>query len=356
MASTGFFSSLIMGVVISLLGIVFMAPLLRLLGATETILPHAEAYMDFIILGAPFMTSTLMLNNLLRYQGNAFYGMIGTVAGAVLNVALDPLFIFTFDMGIQGASLATMLSQMVSFFLLLIGCMRKDNVRIRLKDFAPSISTYKEIIRGGFPSLCRQGFASIAVICLNQAARSYGDAGIAAISIVNRVTMMAGSALIGFGQGFQPVCGFNYGAKLYGRVQKALWFCVRISTGILIAFSVCGCLFAPDIIALFRKDDLEVIDIGARALRLQCLTFPLTGWIVLNNMLFQTTGKALEATILALSRQGIFLILALLILTPLFGLLGIQLSQPVADVAAFILTIPLYRRMSQEMRGMRKEK
>jgi putative MATE family efflux protein len=305
--------------------------------------------MGFILLGAPFMTSSLMLNNLLRFQGSASYGMIGTMSGAILNIALDPLFIFVFGMGVRGAALATMLSQMVSFFLLLVGCMRKDNVRIRLKDFSPSVAIYKEIIRGGFPSLCRQGFASIAVICINQAARGFGDTVIAAISIVNRVAMFAGSALIGFGQGFQPVCGFNYGAGLYHRVKRAFSFCVHISTGVLIVLSVCGFIFAPEIIALFRKDDLEVITVGARALRFQCFTFPLTGWIVLNNMMSQTTGKAVEATILALARQGVFLMIALFILTPLFGLTGIQLSQSAADIATFILSIPLYRRIVRVM-------
>ncbi len=355
MAATGFFSSLILGIVITASGTLLMAPLLRLLGATETILPHAEAYMGFILLGAPFMTSSLMLNNLLRFQGSAFYGMLGTISGAVLNIALDPLFIFGFGMGVRGAALATMLSQLLSFVLLLAGCMYKDNVRIRLKDFSPSPATYKEILRGGFPSLCRQGFASIAVICLNQAARGFGDAVIAAISIVNRVAMAAGSALLGFGQGFQPVCGFNYGAGLYDRVKRAFSFCVRISTGVLAALSVCGFIFAPDIISLFRRDDLTVITIGARALRFQCVTFPLSGWIVLNNMMSQTTGKAVEATILALARQGVFLMIALFILTPLFGLTGIQLSQPAADIATCILSIPLYYRIIRGMR-LRKKK
>jgi Na+-driven multidrug efflux pump len=242
----------------------------------------------------------------------------------------------------MGASLATMLSQTLSCMLLFIlGCTGKNNVRILPRNFSPKMRNYREMVRGGLPSLLRQGLMSLATILLNHAAGRYGDAVIAAMSIVNRVFLMAGSALLGLGQGFQPVCGFNYGAKLYGRVKQSFWFCLRLSTVILVILGIICFLFAPHIITLFRRDDPEVIRIGTRALRFQCFTFPLSGWIILNNMMLQTMGKAIPVGILAFSRQGLFLIPLLFTVVPVFGVLGIQLCIPVADLCTFILALPL---------------
>jgi putative MATE family efflux protein len=341
MAATGFVSALIGGVLLAVAGSVFMEPLARLLGATDAILPRSLAYMRFILIGAPWMSASLTLNNLLRYQGNAFYGMIGMVSGAVVNIGLDPLLIFVFNMGVGGAALATMLSQFVSFCLLLFGCSRKGNIQIHLRNFSPSAARYKEILRGGLPSLCRQGLAGVATIGLNQFAGGFSVAAIAAVSIVQRTMMFAASALIGFGQGFQPVCGFNYGAKLYSRVRKAFWFCVKLGTAILVVLSVFGFLFAPQIMAVFRKDDAEVIRIGVLAMRLQCSVFPLLAWVTMQNMMMQTMGKAGRASILATARQGLFLLPMLFLLVPAFGLIGLQISPPIADFGTFLLSLPL---------------
>ena len=341
MAATGFLSVLIAGGAVTVSGLLFLEPLARFLGATETILPHACDYLRYILIGAPWMAASLMLNNLLRFQGSAFYGMMGMIAGAVLNIALDPLFIFVFKMGVGGAALATLISQFVSFCLLLVGCSRQGNIRINPRNFSPQFAVYKEILRGGLPSLFRQGIAAIATICLNRVAGGHGDAAIAAISIVQRVTLFANSALIGFGQGFQPVCGFNYGAGYYERVRKAFLFCLKTASVVLLFLAALGFLYAPQIIGLFRGDDAEVVRIGALALRLQCLTFPLMGWVVLNNMMLQTIGMAFKASILALARQGLFLLPLLFALTPSLGILGIQMSQPAADLATFALSIPL---------------
>jgi Na+-driven multidrug efflux pump len=275
--------------------------------------------------------------------------MWGMISGAVLNVALDPLFIFVFGMGVRGAALATMISQLVGCCLLLVGCFRKDNIRIDVKKFSPRLASYREIMRGGLPSLLRQGLGSVAVISLNRVAGSYSDATIAAISIVQRVTLFAASAMIGFGQGFQPVCGFNYGARRYDRVKKAFSFCVRASTIALLFLALTGALLAPRIIALFRKDDMEVIQIGTLALRLQCVTFPLMSWVIFNNMMMQTIGKAFRASVLAMARQGLFLLPTLFILAPLLGVFGIQLTQPVSDLLSFLLAIPLGIRTLSEM-------
>jgi putative MATE family efflux protein len=342
MAATGFFTAFCAGSVITVLGLVFLPPLALALGATKTILPHALSYLRFILLGAPFMVSALTLNNILRFQGNSFLGMIGMTSGALLNVFLDPLFIFTFRMGVSGAALATMISQTVSCVLLfIINRTGKQNVPILPRNFSPGKDSYLNILRGGSPSLLRQSVMSLATVFLNRAAAPFGDEVIAAVSIVNRVVMISGSAIIGLGQGFQPVCGFNYGAKLYGRVKRAFRFCLAVSGVILAVLSVLAFIFAPDIIAAFRKDDAEVIRIGSRALRFQSLTLPLSGWIVLNNMMLQTMGKALPANILAFARQGFFLIPLLFILTPLFDVTGILISAPLADFLTFMLALPL---------------
>jgi putative MATE family efflux protein len=341
MAATGFFSAFVAGIVIAVAGLLFLSPLARLLGATDTIMPYARDYLRFILLGAPFMVSSLMLNNLLRFQGSAFFAMLGMVSGAVLNIGLAPLFIFVFDMGITGASLATMISQAVSCVLLfVIGATgRTYDVRILSRNFSLDIRHYKEMVRGGLPSLLRQGLISLSTILINHVAGGFGDAVIAAIAIVNRVVLMANAALIGLGQGFQPVCGFNYGAKRYDRVKKGFWFCLRLSTAILIVLGAFCFVYAPDVIAYFRHDDAEVIAVGTLALRLQCLTFPLAAWIILNNMMLQTMGKAFPASILAFSRQGLFLIPLLFGLVPFFGVLGIQMCIPIADLCTFVLAL-----------------
>ncbi|MBR6767088.1 MAG: MATE family efflux transporter [Clostridia bacterium] len=350
MASTGFFSALIAGTVIAVTGLVLMDPLARLLGSTETILPYAKDYMKYILIGAPWMMASLVLNNQLRFQGSAFYGMIGIASGAVINIALDPLLIFVFDMGIAGAALATIISQFISFCLLLRGTLQGENLHIRFRNFTPKLKFYKSILKGGLPSLFRQGLGSVGTICLNLSAGIYGDAAIAAMSICTRVVMFANSCVIGFGQGFQPVCGFNYGAKKYSRVKEAFWFCVRTATIFLVCASVVGLIFSPSIIAFFRKGDPAVIEIGKTALRFQCITFPLLGWITLCNMMMQTMGKAVRASFMAMARQGIFFIPTVLIMPRLFGMTGLQFSQPISDIITFAVSIPLQISILREMR------
>ncbi|WP_303016376.1 MATE family efflux transporter [Holdemania massiliensis] len=355
MAATGFFTALMLGTVILVLGEIFIDPLCRILGATETILPYARQYLRLILIGAPYMTASLVLNNQLRFQGSAFYAMIGIASGAVLNIALDPLFIFVFDMGVSGAALATIISQLVGFVLLLRGTTQGGNLRIRLRNITFSKYYYSQIINGGMPSLCRQGLGSVATICLNLMAGPYGDAAIAAMSVVGRVMNLAASVVTGFGQGFQPVCGFNYGAFLYDRVKEGFWFCVKVATVILILLSVTGYLFAPQVIQLFSKNDPQVIAIGTQALRWQCLTFPLCGWITVCNMMLQTIGKSFRASLLAMSRQGLFFIPAVLLLPALIGIQGVEIAQPIADVCSFILAIPLQLSVLHEMTIKQRE-
>lgn len=340
MSATGFACALLAGALICVVGQMFLTPIAYLLGSTDTILPYTRDYMQVILLGAPWMTASLVLNNQLRFQGSTVYAMVGITTGAVLNIALDPLLIFGLDMGVAGAGWATILSQLVSFFILLMGCYRGGNIPIRLKNVRFRWFYFQTIIRGGLPSLARQGLGSLATICLNHAAGGYGDAAIAAMGVVQRIAMFGGSAMIGFGQGFQPVCGFNFGAKLYHRVKQGFRFCVKVSFLLLLAVAALGFLFAPQCIALFR-DDPEVIACGALALRLQCLTFPLQSWIIMSNMLEQAISRTVPATFLAAARQGIFFIPAVLILPPLFGLLGVQMAQSIADLLTFLFAIPI---------------
>ena len=349
MASTGFFSALIVGAVLGGLGLIFIRPLARLLGSTETILPYAVDYMRFILIGTPFMMASLVLNNQLRFQGSAAYAMVGIASGAILNIGLDPLLIFGLDLGIAGAAIATIFSQFVGFVLLLIGTSRGGNLRVRFKNFTPKPEYYRAILNGGLPSLCRQGLNSVGTICLNHGAGAYGDAAVAAMSIVTRIVMFANSCVIGFGQGFQPVCGFNYGAKRYDRVKQAFWFCVKVATAFLCVASVLGFVFAPSLVAFFRKGDADVLAVGSVALRAQCVTFPLSAWIVMCNMEMQTIGKSVRASFLAMARQGLFFVPAVLILPRLFGLFGLQISQAVADVITFGVSIPLQVRTLREM-------
>ncbi len=348
LASTGFFLAFALGTLLMVLGLVFLDPLSHLLGSTKTIFPYTRDYLRFILLGAPYMTAQLVLNNQLRFQGNAFYAMIGITSGGVLNVILDPIFIFVFDLGISGAAIATILSQFVSFCLLLVGLRVSKCIPIHLRNVRLTIPRLREIVGGGLPSLFRQGLGSIATTTLNIAANPYGDAAIAAMSVVSRIMMFANSALIGFGQGFQPVCGFNYGAGRNDRVREAFWFCVKVSTAVLLGLAVLGGFLSGHLIWIFRNDP-DVIQIGTTALRFQCVTFALNGWIIMNNMMMQTMGKTVPATILAASRQGLFFIPALLILPQFLGLTGIQCAQAVSDVFTFALTTLLNRKVMRSL-------
>ncbi len=349
MAATGFYASLLAGLIICVIGQIFLEPLAYLLGSTDTILPHTKAYLQVILLGAPWMTASFVLNNQLRFQGGAMYAMVGITVGAVLNIILDPILIFKAGLGVAGAGWATIISQLVSFCLLYIGCSRGSNIRIRFRNIRFRLYYFHMIFKGGLPSLARQCLASLATISLNHAARPHGDAIIAAMGVVQRISMFGASTMLGFGQGFQPVCGFNYGAKLYDRVKKGFWFSVKVSTAVLIAISVAGFIFAPQLISLFR-DDPEVIACGTMALRFQCISFPTHGWIVMSTMMEQSMGKTLPATFLSVARQGFFFIPLVLGLSAAFGILGIQMTQMTADILTFLFAIPIHVRVLRTMK------
>lgn len=352
MAATAFFSALIFGVVFMIFGSIFRTQLVYLLGATDKIAPYAVDYMQFILIGAPFYAASLVLNNQFRFQGNAVYAMVGITTGGVLNVILDPLLIFGFNLGVKGAAMATALSQFVSFCILLSGTFKPANISIKFKNFTPCKEYYTQILKGGAPSLLRQSLGSVTTISMNYAAKAFSvaagfdkEAAIAAMSIVGKITMFAYSVVIGFGQGFQPVCGFNYGAKKYDRVLKAFKFSVIVTTGFLIVAGIFVHVFAPNLVGLFNDDIPEirnqVIAIGTKTLHFTTLTFPLVGFMTLSNMMMQNMTLAFRASFLAMARQGLFYIPAVLILPQFLGFVGIQMSQMVSDIISFIVTILL---------------
>ena len=347
--SIAFFTGIIMGLVITVLATFNIHRVVLLLGATETIAPYAEAYARYIFIAAPFMICSFIMNNLLRFQGKASYAMVGITIGGLLNIALDPLFIFSMGMGTAGAALATGLSQFISFCILLWMCNHQEScISISIRNFQPKLAIYREIIYGGIPSLGRQGIASVATILMNFMCQPYGDAAIAAMSIVSRFMFFINSAIIGFGQGFQPVCSYCFGAGLYDRIKKACWFCIRISTIVLLALSIICFPTARSIITLFRRSDPTVIEIGTLALRLQLITLPLQGTVIMGNMMPQSIGYGFRATLVSTARQGIFLIPLLTILTFTLGLFGIQCAQPIADIATSLLALFVIRGIFRE--------
>ena len=345
MAATGFISSMAIGTLAAVVGLFFLSPLSRMMGATPDIVPSSNAYMLFILIGTPFMMSSLTLNNQLRLQGNARYAMVGIATGAVLNIFLDALLIYGLGMGVMGASLATCISQFVGWLILLLGTEKSGNVHIRFRHFTPTLRSYIDIFNGGAPSLCRHVFVCISTIMLNRYAAYYATPGteasaIAAFAIVARIMMFAFSIILGVGQGFQPVCGFNYGAGLHERVRKSFVFTTKLATIILIIMSIAFAIFAPDLIMIFRSEDAELIKIGTEVLRWQCLAFPLVGVSTVTNMMYQTTRKTLVATLLSMGRQGIFFIPTIMILPLFIGLQGVEMTQAIADAMTFLLALP----------------
>ena len=339
-ATTGFFTSFTLGLLVALVSAFHLDRLLRLLGSSETILPYARDYCRFILLGAPFIVGSYTLNNILRYEGLAMKAMIGLVTGAVLNLALDPLLIFVFHMGTAGAGLATALSQIVGFFILLSMFLRGvTQSRLAPRYYTKDIHDVFRIVAVGFPSLLRQALGSLATILLNRCAREYGDAAVAAMAIVSRISMFVFSVGLGLGQGYQPVCSFNYGAGRYRRVRDAYHFTLRLTMLILAVFSVIVFFSATPMVRFFR-DDPAVIAIGETALRYACLVMLFQPVAVLTNMTLQSCGRALPASFLALLRSGLYFMPLLLLLNHSFGIRGIEIAQPIADVLTAVTSIP----------------
>lgn len=340
-AASAFYTTILLGLLLTIFGEWKLDDLMRVLGASETILPFAREYAGFILLAAPIMASSFVLNNILRSEGHAKFAMIGITTGGLLNIILDPVFIFTFNMGIRGAAAATALSQLISFLILLsYFVMGKTTTRLGIHRISKSPKTYLQIVKNGLPSFSRQGLASIASILLNKQATIYGDAAVAAMAIVSKIFMMIFSVMIGFGQGYQPVAGFNYGAGKMKRVKQAIKF--TLSVGIIGMGTAAVALFAaaPWLMGLFISDDPAVLEIGTVALRAQAISMPLIPIGTVANMTFQSVGKAWRATIMSAMRQGIFFIPLIFVLPAIFGLWGVAATQAAADVLTAFACAP----------------
>lgn len=346
-ASTGFFFTLLFGAVVAIISAFVLKPLVMLLGSTETISPYAQTYISYILVASPFITASFTMNNLLRYEGKATLGMIGLIVGAVLNIAGDPILMFGLNMGIAGAGLSTCISQIIGFFVLLsMFLLLKTQCRLSVKLIAPKF--LPEIIGTGLPSLLRQGLNSLSTVVLNNCAAVYGDAAVAAMSIVSRVIFFTFSFALGVGQGFQPVCGFNYGAKKYDRLKTAFYFSVMLAEIIVVVMSVGLILFPGEIVRIFR-DDNTVMEIGSRALVLQGIAQLFLPFCMITEMALQSVGKKLGASVLSTLRNGLFFIPLLLILSNVRGLSGIQEAQPLAVTLAVIPSAILAVRFFREL-------
>ena len=351
-ASTSFFTALVFGVVLAVAGLGTLPHFMMLLGSTETILPHACAYARPILIAAPLMISSLVMNNILRYEGKASFAMIGLVTGGLLNIALDPLFIFGLGMGTAGAGLATALSQSISFCILLSMFLRGKTVsQFRLSAVTREARDFGRILLGGAPSFGRQGLNSIGGMLLNLAARSYGDAAVAGMSIVSRIFMFIISVAIGVGQGLQPVASFNYGARKYRRVRQAAIFTIEAAFCMLVVLVGLCWVNGDALIRLFR-DDPAVTAVALPAFHYQCLAMLLHPIIVVANMTFQSVGASGRATFLACCRQGVFFIPLILILPRTHGLFGVEICQPIADVLTFLVSLPFLLAFLQQLGRM----
>ena len=351
-ASTSFFTALVFGVVLAVAGLGTLPHFMMLLGSTETILPHACAYARPILIAAPLMISSLVMNNILRYEGKASFAMIGLVTGGVLNIALDPLFMFVFGLGTAGAGIATALSQSISFCILLSMFLRGKTVsQFRLSAVTREARDFGRILLGGAPSFGRQGLNSIGGMLLNLAARSYGDAAVAGMSIVSRIFMFIISVAIGVGQGLQPVASFNYGARKYRRVRQAAIFTIEVAFCMLVVLVGLCWVNGDALIRLFR-DDPAVTAVALPAFHYQCLAMLLQPIIVVANMTFQSVGASGRATFLACCRQGVFFIPLILILPRTHGLFGVEICQPIADVLTFLVSLPFLIAFLQQLGRM----
>lgn len=349
MASTGLFYTLVFSLIVMLLGWIFLEPISILLGSTPTILPYTRQYLGISLLGTPFIMGTFCINNQMRFQGFTKYSVYGAISGSIINCLLDPVFIFVFSMGVSGAAVASVIGQICGFVIMLIMSQKEGVIHYTHRRISFEGRFVKEIIAGGTPSISRQGLASVSTIALNSVAGNYGDAAIAAMSIVTRISMFIFSVIVGLGQGFQPMCGFCYGAKLYDRVKEGFWFGTKIGTLFLLFWSVVLIIFSGEVVSLFR-DDPEVIAIGIPALRYQMIIFPACSFMLMANMMMQTCRKTIRANILAASRQGLFFIPLIFVLPYFYGLFGVEICQAVSDIISLIVTIPIVWSAFKEMR------
>lgn len=338
--STAVFSGLVFGCLLMVIGLLNINTIMRLIGASEAVLPYAASYAKYILVAAPFMCLAFILNNILKAEGQSFLAMIGMIIGGILNVILDPIFIFGCHMRISGAAMATMISQMLSGVLMYTYFRAKRTVvQLSFNDVSKNASDYLNIFKTGMPTIFRQGLGSVSAAILNIQAAVYGDAAVAAISIANKIYMLVRSTIMGIGQGYQPIAGYCYGAGKKARVKKAFILSSLAGTVICLTFAILVFIFRIPIMTWFRADE-EVIAIGIQALNWFCLAMPLLAYSTYVNQTYQCLGYSVGATILASCRQGIFFIPLAFVLPKFIGLTGIEMLQATADMMTFIISIP----------------
>ena len=337
--STSFFTGGVIGLVIMCFGLIFLKPLVLFLGSTQTILPHALDYGLWVLLACPFVICSMILNNGLRFEGRAFYSMFGLTAGGILNIFGDYLLVVKFNMGVFGAGLATAVSQLISFTILLIMYYKMAQSKIRIRAVSRDPKVIFSICRVGFPSLIRQSLTSVTTGVLNNLTKPFGDAAIAAMSVVSRYSMFLMCVGLGMGQGFQPVAAFNYRARKYDRVKKGLVFLICFGLVFVGSLSIISMVAADQVIAIFQKRE-AVIEIGKVALRFSAFGMMFMPFSVPVNMLYQSIQRPTISSVLSLIRSGAITIPLLLICVPVLGLTGIQIAQPIADVIAGLISIP----------------
>ena len=340
-ASSAFAASVLVGAIIGIVGLTFLEPILRFLGCTDTMMPHAIPYARFILIAAPLNCATFVLNTTLRSEGLSLLSMIGITSGGILNMILDPILINGFNLGTGGAAIATMASQTVSFSILfcffLFG---KSIVKINVKSVSRKFADYQAIVTTGIPTIFRQGLASVASAALNIQAIEYGlDAAGAAMTIANKVYMLVRNIIVGLGQGFQPAAGYNFGAGNKKRTWECFTFSVKVGTAICLIFGGFSALFAEQIMWFFC-DDAEVAALGTRALYFFCACIPFMAFSTFVNQLYQGLGFKLQATFLASCRQGICFLPVIWLLPLAIGITGVQSAQSIADIGTFFISIP----------------
>jgi Na+-driven multidrug efflux pump len=354
--STAFMLAVVFGVAVMILGTVFMRPMVRLLGATPTCEQYSIDYATYILLAAPFMAASFVMNQCLRAEGSAMLSMIGMGFGGILNCVLDPIFIMGLNLGVAGASMATAISKLVSFGILIFPYLTHRSIlRISLKYFHPTQDILSQIVKVGSSSMFRSGLAVVAAIMLNNIAGQISDAVLAGIGVSTKVMMFPFGIILGFGTGFQPVVGFCWGAKRYDRVRAAFRFSAwtaAIGGGIM---GLTAAIFAGPIIGLFGKSSQEMLEIGELCIRLQCLVLPVHGWVAVVNMMCAGLGDAKGALLLSTARQGTCFIPFVHLICYLFKAVGAASIQALADVLSLALAIPVLRRTMKRVADAEKQ-
>ena len=354
--SIAFFTSVAIGVVMLILGLIFIEPLVIFMGARDEVVRYAMDYALYILLVAPFMMGVFVLNQCLRAEGSAMLSMLGVLFGTVLNLVLDPLLITGVGLGVAGAAIATAISKFTSFVILVIPYLRsKTMIPLSIRNFKPSHSIIAELTKMGFPTLARTALTTIANIVTNNIASMFSVSALAAISVVNKIMIFVSSAVLGFAQGYQPVAGFNWGAKRYDRVKKSFWFSAWVSVISVTAVAIVAAIIAPWLMQVFTESDAEMIEIGVVAIRTQCLAMPSVAWVIIVNMTYAGLGKAAGAAVLSMLRQGLFFIPMTILLPRLYGVYGLASVQGAADMLTLLVSLPLSITILREINRKKKE-